>query len=77
MRDGRTLLKRIFDDYQEGVARVETLAGALATLEGVLPDDVYREAADRMLQQLNNAREWRDVVCDFFTRLNGVEHENG
>ena len=77
MRDGRTLLQRIFDDYREGVARVASLSGALATLEGALPDEVYREAADRMRRQLDNAREWRDVVCDFFTRLSGMAHENG
>ena len=72
MRDGRTLLKRIYDDHDLGAREAEALAEALRTLEGALPADVYALAAERMDRQLQNAREWRDVLKDFFYRLSGV-----
>lgn len=72
MRDGRTLIRRIYDDHDEGLMRAEALAASLKTLRGELPEDVYALAAERMDRQLQNAREWRDVLKDFFYRVSGV-----
>ncbi|MGX8706402.1 MAG: alpha-glucuronidase, partial [bacterium] len=75
MRDGRTLIQRIYDDHFEGAAAVEAMAATLQTLS--LPDVDRLEANERMQRQLKNAREWRDVVNTFFHRLSGVEDEKG
>lgn len=75
MRDGRTLIQRIYDDRFLGAAQAEALQSSLATLQGALPQEAYRVAAERMQRQVRNAREWRDVLCDFFFRLSGVEDE--
>jgi len=72
MRDGRTLLKRIYDDHDQGLRETIALAASLQTLQGELPEDVYAIAAERMERQLANAREWRDVIKNFFYRLSGV-----
>ena len=75
MADGRTLLQRIYDDHFEGVEEVEAMAKTLATLDIPSPD---REvAAERMQLQLQNAREWRDVINTFFHRLSAVEDVKG
>lgn len=77
MRDGRTLIQRIYDDHFEGVRETEAMAEALLSLRDALPAEVYRTAAERMTRQFANAREWRDVICDFFHRLSGMDDENG
>ena len=73
MRDGRTLIRRIYDDHKQGAEEAEAMQASLQALEAALPADVYTLASRRMQLQIQNAREWRDVLLDFFCRLSGVE----
>ena len=75
MRDGRSLIQRIYDDHFEGAARAEAMAETLRSLS--LPSPDREEAVSRMEAQLRNAREWRDVINTFFHRLSGVDDEKG
>ena len=75
MRDGRTLIQRIYDDHFEGAEAVERMAMTLSRLH--LPEKDSAEAAARMEKQLHNAKEWRDVVNTFFYRFSGVSDERG
>ena len=59
MRDGRTLIQRLYDDHFEGFERAEAMAEQLKSL--ALPEPDRTEAEERMGLQLQNAREWRDV----------------
>ncbi len=75
MRDGRTLIQRIYDDHFEGC---EMTARMAETLRGLpLPEADRQEAEERMNRQLLNAREWRDVVNTFFYRFCGVPDAHG
>ena len=75
MRDGRTLIQRIYDDHFAGCEAAEAMAETLKAL--ALPEPDRREAAERMALQLKNAREWRDVINTFFYRFCGVPDERG
>ena len=75
MRDGRTLIQRIYDDHFEGCAAVGEMAETLRALD--LPEPDRSEALSRMEKQLRNAREWRDVINTFFHRLSGVDDARG
>ena len=75
MRDGRTLIQRIYDDHFEGAQQAEAMARTLEALE--LPEPDRSEAARRMEKQLINAREWRDVINTFFHRFSGAADEKG
>ena len=75
MRDGRTLIQRIYDDHFEGLEDARALAEALSALPFPQPD---KELIDsRMERQLANAREWCDIINTFFHRLSGVPDERG
>ncbi len=75
MRDGRTLIQRLYDDHFDGYDQAEEMANTLSQLPFPEPDaEVIR---DRMARQLSNAREWRDVVNTFFFRLSGVPDARG
>ncbi len=75
MRDGRTMIQRIYDDHFEGCAWVERTANELTTLS--LPEEDAALVAERMQRQLHNAREWRDIINTFFHRLSGVADGHG
>ena len=75
MRDGRTLIQRIYDDHFEGCDRATAMADTLDALP--LPDQDRPVIRERMARQLHNAREWRDVINTFFRRLSGVEDAKG
>lgn len=75
MRDGRTLIQRIYDDHFEGCEWVEAAEQKLALLP--LPEADKALVMERMGRQKRNAREWRDVINSFFYRFSGVEDAKG
>ena len=75
MRDGRTLIQRIYDDHFEGCEWVEAAEQKLALLP--LPEADKALVMERMGRQKKNAREWRDVINSFFYRFSGVEDAKG
>ena len=75
MKDGRTLIQRIYDDHFEGCARAEAMRGTLDTLS--LPEPDRAEVLERADRQVRNAREWRDVINTFFHRFSGAEDAQG
>ena len=75
MRDGRTVIQRIYDDHFEGAARAEALCAAWASLEGRLPEDVYKNVRERLLLQKDNAREWCDIVNTYYHRYSLIDDE--
>ena len=75
MRDGRTLIQRIYDDHFEGYEEVLRMQETLATLH--LPERDCEIVTGRMEKQRLNAREWRDVTNTFFHRLSGVPDARG
>ena len=75
MKDGRTLIQRLYDDHFLGCEQTQALADMLKAL--ALPSSDREEAAQRMEAQLQNARQWRDVTNTFFHRFCGVEDAQG
>jgi len=73
MKDGRTLIQRIYDDHFEGAEEVAQLKDLLASLPFPSPDrEVISYRADRQLQ---NALQWRDVINTFFYRYSMIPDE--
>ena len=75
MKDGRTLIQRIYDDHFEGYEDVLRMRQTVAALH--LPETDRAVVEERMRRQLDNAREWRDVINTFFHRLSGIPDEKG
>ena len=75
MRDGRTLIQRIYDDHFEGADRAEKMAEDLKKLP--FPERDRGEIFRRLDLQVRDAAEWRDVINTFFRRLSGAEDERG
>jgi alpha-glucuronidase len=46
-------------------------------LRDALPPEAYASVRERFDMQLANAREWRDVINNYFYRLTGIPDEKG
>ena len=75
MKDGRTLIQRIYDDHFEGYDEAVAMSEVLHTLPFPEPD--MSEIGRRMNLQLRNAKEWCDIINTFFHRLSGVPDAHG
>ena len=77
MKDGRTLLQRIYDDHFSGCAEAEAMAEAWNTLEGLVPEDAFLRVRERFAEQVRSAREWRDVINSWLYRLTLIPDRQG
>ncbi len=77
MKDGRTLLQRIYDDHFAGFAAAEEMARAWDGLEGRVPEDAFRRVRERFREQVRSAREWRDIINSWLYRLTLIPDEGG
>ena len=75
MKDGRTLIQRIYDDHFEGLEETIAMAETIKALP--LPSPDKEEAMERMERQLFNAREWCDIVNNFFHNYSGIDDAHG
>ena len=75
MKDGRTLIQRIYDDHFEGLKETEEMAASIGSIPFPEPDRTV--ISQRMDMQLRNAREWCDIINTFFHRLSGIDDERG
>ncbi len=75
MKDGRTLIQRIYDDHFEGCGEVSRMQKSMETLH--LPERDRREVLKRMEKQKRNAEMWRDVINTFFHRFSGIDDAKG
>ncbi|MCL2364959.1 MAG: alpha-glucuronidase [Defluviitaleaceae bacterium] len=77
LKDGRTLLQYIYDTHFEGVEDVKQFIATWESLQDKIPQEAYTSVRERFDMQLENAREWRDVLNNYFFRLTGVSDEHG
>ncbi len=77
MKDGRTLLQRIYDDHFEGCEEACAMSDAWDKLEDKLDRDSFRRVRERFQMQKRSAREWRDVVNTWLYRLTLIPDEKG
>lgn len=77
LHSGKTVIQHIYDTHFEGVELVDEMVKRFESLEGKLPDKVYRRMLDRFLHQKEHAREWRDQINTYFYRKSGIADEKG
>ena len=77
MKDGRSLLQRIYDDHFEGCAMAEAMAETWNSLEGAVPEDCFRRVQERFREQVRSAAQWRDVVNSWLYRLTLIPDARG
>jgi len=77
LKNKKTLLQHIYDTHFEGGAAVEGFIKTWYSLKPLLPENAYESVMERFQRQLVNAREWRDVINNYFYRLTGIPDKHG
>jgi alpha-glucuronidase len=77
MKDGRTLLQRIYDDHFDGAARVDDVIRDWKSCASQIDERRREEVSRRLTAQQADAREWRDEICTFLYRFSGIADEHG
>ena len=77
LKSGKTLIQHIYDTHFEGVEEVQGFIETWESLKEYLPSSAYDSVRERLSRQLDNAREWRDVVNTYFLRKTGIQDEKG
>jgi len=67
MQDGRTLWETLRSRYDRGVAGVESLIAAWASVAGQVDAERYQQVGDLLARQLQDARLWRQTCLEAFT----------
>lgn len=73
LKNGRTVIQHIYDTHFTGVEAVDNYISLWQSLEGLISADVYKNVAERLSKQKENACEWRDRINTYFYRKSGVE----
>lgn len=77
LKSGKTLIQHIYDSHFEGVENVEEMIRLWETLKGELEEVPFHRVLLRLQEQLEHAKEWRDVICSYFYRKTAMEDEKG
>lgn len=74
---GKTLIQHIYDTHFEGVEEVERMIERFTGLKECIEPIIYDRILDRLQEQLESAKEWRDQINTYFYRKSGIEDEKG
>ncbi|CAM3417508.1 alpha-glucuronidase family glycosyl hydrolase [Paenibacillus lupini] len=72
LKSGKTIIQHIYDTHFAGVEQVEYWISRWLELEGLVDEDRFHHVAGRMNKQLENAKQWRDIVNTYFFRKSGI-----
>lgn len=77
LHSGKTVIQHIYDTHFEGVEEAEEAQRTWASIAGLVAPDVHARVAERYVEQVRGAREWRDQVNSYFLRKSGVPDAKG
>lgn len=77
LHSGKSVIQHIYDTHFEGAERAAGLLSAWMLMEGAVEQTAYGQVADRLAEQAEHAREWRDVINTYFFRKSGIADAHG
>ncbi|URN96352.1 MAG: alpha-glucuronidase [Candidatus Pristimantibacillus lignocellulolyticus] len=77
LHSGKTVIQHIYDTHFAGVERVQYWINQWNELNKVVDGERYAHILGRLEVQLENAKQWRDIVNTYFYRKSGIEDAAG
>lgn len=77
LHSGKTVIQHIYDTHFQGVERVEYWISRWQQLEGEVDAERYNHILGRLQHQLENSKDWRDIINTYFYRKSGIADEQG
>ncbi|MFD0693416.1 alpha-glucuronidase family glycosyl hydrolase [Paenibacillus sp. GCM10027628] len=77
LKSGKTVIQHIYDSHFEGAEQAAGLVSAWTSLKGLIDDVRYVEVLQRLQEQAEHAKEWRDIINTYFARKSGIPDKQG
>lgn len=75
LHSGKTIIQHIYDTHFEGVEMVDEMFERFAGLQGKIGEKQFLRIKERLTEQKENSREWRDQINAYFYRKSGIFDE--
>lgn len=69
---GNTLVQKLYDLHYAGVEEVEAFRKQWRALNGKIDLSRWAHVYEKLAQQLEHARRWRDIVCRYLLERSGI-----
>ncbi|MHA6530975.1 alpha-glucuronidase family glycosyl hydrolase [Paenibacillus sp. BAC0078] len=73
LHSGSTVIQHIYDTHFEGAERAAELLTLWARLKGKMEEALYTQVEERLAEQAEHAKEWRDKINTYFYRKSGIQ----
>ncbi|MDQ0194087.1 alpha-glucuronidase family glycosyl hydrolase [Paenibacillus wynnii] len=77
LQSGKTVIQHIYDTHFLGAEQADRLQQKWEALLGKVDTGRYQQVADRLAEQAEHAKYWRDVINTYFYRKSGITDEQG
>lgn len=80
LHSGKTVIQHIYDTHFEGAERAEHLLTSwklVKVVKNIIDEQAYRQVAERLAEQAEHAKEWRDRINTYFFRKSGIADQHG
>ncbi|WP_438448443.1 alpha-glucuronidase family glycosyl hydrolase [Gorillibacterium sp. sgz5001074] len=72
LHSGKTVIQHIYDTHFDGAEKAEQLLVTWESLAGSMDEGLYTQVAERLAEQAEHAKEWRDRINTYFYRKSGI-----
>jgi len=76
LHSGETVIQHIYNSHNQGVENVNEYISEWKKLNGLMDNERYNQVLQKLNEQLNYAKEWRDSVNSYFYELSGIKDLN-
>jgi alpha-glucuronidase len=77
LHSGQTVIQHIYDTHFAGAERAEELVQQWSALKALVVDERFYRVLERLQEQADHAKQWRDVINTYFFRKSGMADEQG
>ncbi|OLS37252.1 alpha-glucuronidase [Bacillus sp. MRMR6] len=75
LHSGITVIQHIYNSHFEGVEEAEELVETWIQLKEKIDPERFEDILNRLKEQANHSKEWRDMINTYFYRKSGIKDE--
>jgi alpha-glucuronidase len=75
LKSGVTVIQHIYNTHFEGVDEAEELVETWLQLKDRIDQERFDDILNKLQEQANHSKEWRDIINTYFYRKSGIKDE--
>lgn len=75
LKSGETMIQHIYNTHFEGVEEAEEFVETWLQLKDRIDQKRFDDILNRLQEQANHSKEWRDIINTYFYRKSGIKDE--